>query len=370
MRLKSEIIYRRKDVGISFLDIFSFTNIRFNTMTYIFHEIQLSSVDYGYLLKVETDLQRCADAAALAAVQDLIPADDGSQDLDAVRAAAKLYAQSNLGFGFQVLDSDIEIGRYDETTIYSNVTLLNTGVYDSVRITLRRDSQANSQVALFFAPLLGVQQSAVTATATAVLQKPMMLPPGANVLPFAVPQDAWDSRGIGEEWSIYGDGKITDFAGGQIPGNWGTLDIGSTSNSTDALNAQILDGLNQADLDALHGDGRISSNASIDASASVSMQADTGLSTGLKQSVQPIHGQTRIVPIYDGNSGAGGNNLEFSVVKWGVVKVVDSHWQGDKNTNITIAKAYDYMGELTPQPDLSNTNGVVEAAYTTPVLVE
>ena len=101
------------------------------------------------------------------------------------------------------------------------------------------------------------------------------------------------------------------------------------------------------------------------------MQGDTGLLAGLKQSVEAIHGQTRLVPIYDTNSGAGGNNLEYNVVSWGVVKVVDSYWQGgSKHTNLTIAKAYDYQGELRPNPDLSDTTWNVEGAFTTPVLVE
>ena len=38
------------------------------------------AVDYGYLVKVRTDMQRAADAAALAAVQDLVPSTNGMQD--------------------------------------------------------------------------------------------------------------------------------------------------------------------------------------------------------------------------------------------------------------------------------------------------
>ena len=47
-------------------------------------------------LESGTDLQRAADAAALAAVQDLIPSDDGDQDLAQARATARTFAQSNL----------------------------------------------------------------------------------------------------------------------------------------------------------------------------------------------------------------------------------------------------------------------------------
>ena len=81
------------------------------------------SVDYGYLLRVECDLQRCADAAALACVQDLVPDATGTQDLDAVRGALRNYVTANSDQSFQVLDADIEIGRYDPATIYTNVTL-------------------------------------------------------------------------------------------------------------------------------------------------------------------------------------------------------------------------------------------------------
>ena len=98
------------------------------------------SVDYGYLAKVRSDLQRSADAAALAAVQDLIPTSAGIQDLQSVRQNVRTYVTSNIDASFQVRDADIEIGRYDPATIYSNVSLLNDGTFDTVRVTLRRDS--------------------------------------------------------------------------------------------------------------------------------------------------------------------------------------------------------------------------------------
>ena len=145
------------------------------------------ALDYGYLLQVRTDLQRAADAAALAALQDLVPDSNGWQDLPATSAAVRTYAVANIGSSFQVLDSDIEIGRYDPSTIYSSVTLLNTGVFDTVHVGLRRDAQANSPVPLFFAPVLGIQDSGVTATAAAVLQKVTSLRGGDAVLPICIP---------------------------------------------------------------------------------------------------------------------------------------------------------------------------------------
>ncbi|MFQ5733090.1 MAG: pilus assembly protein TadG-related protein [Planctomycetaceae bacterium] len=329
------------------------------------------AVDYGHLCVVRTDLQRSADAAALAAVRDLVPAADGTQDLDKVRAAVRQYATANVRnvSGFTVLDSDIEIGRYDPATIYTNFTIQNNGIFDTVRVTLRRDTTANSPVSVFFARIFGIDNANVTATATAVLQKASVLYPGSDILPFAVHEDLWNSQGMGSTWSIYGNGQILDNLGGSIPGNWGTIDIGAENNSTSELRDQILNGLRQKDLDALYNDQRIPSNESIDSNDPWFAQSDTGLSLGLKSAVQTVHGQTKLVPIYSSVWG-NGNNTEFHVTGWGVVEVVDSGWNGNNNTYVTLRKAYTYDGTLRAPVDLSNTTGVITGAYTTPVLVQ
>ena len=326
------------------------------------------TVDYGYLLKVRTDLQRAADAAALAAVQDLIPASDGTQDLAAARATVRAYAATNVDASFQVLDSDIEIGRYDPATIYSNPTLLSTGIYDTVRVTLRRDSQANSPVSLFFASVLGIHDSDIAVTATAVLQKATTLGPGNDILPFSVPQAMWDTQGETDQWTIYGDGRLEDGDGNEVPGNWGTVDIGGTDNSTDDLVDQINTGLRQEDLDDLAYDGRIPSSTHINCDQPVSLNGDPGLSVGIKSAVRNAHGKKRIVPIYDTLDTSDG--LEFHVVRWGVVTVIDSAWVGEKNTYVKVEKDHVYSGELRPQTNLGNTVNVIEGAFTSPVLVE
>ena len=329
------------------------------------------AVDYGYLLKVRTDLQRTADVAVLAAVQNLIPTADGTQDLDSVRSTLRKYVTSNTDNSFQVLDSDIEIGRYDPATIYSKVLLLNTGTFDTVRVTVRYDGTANSPVVLFFSLVLGIHEAPVIATATAVLQKASTIPPGADILPFVVPQDVWNAHNPGDSWSIYGDGKMTDLAGSTIPGNWGTVDIGSTSNSTAEISDQILDGLRQSDLDALYADGRIPQSTHIDGNSAAWMQGDPGLSSGMKGAVQAVHGTTRLIPIYDALTGPlVGNNVEIQVVGWGVIQVVTSNWGGAHNTYVTIQKGYMYDGDLRPNSDLSDTTNVIENAFTSPVLVE
>jgi Flp pilus assembly protein TadG len=330
------------------------------------------AVDYGYLLKVRTDLQRSADASALAAVRDLIRQVDGTQDLDQVRATARTYAQENLNDpSFQVASADIAIGRYDPQSIYSGVTLLSDGTFDAVRVTLRRDGATNPSVPLFFARLLGKDQSTVIASATAVLQKAEIMDPGSAVLPFATPKVVWDGLSPGQTWSAYGDGKLKDANGNDIPGNWGTIDIGSTGNSSSDLNNQILNGLKQSDLDALYSDGRIPQNTFIDSGVPAFMQGDSGLSSGLKQSVQAVEGQQKLIPLYDELAGKlSGNNVEVHVIGWGVVTVVGSEWQGQTNTRVIVRKSHLFNGKLRPIASLSSGSGYIDGAYTSPVLVK
>lgn len=329
------------------------------------------TVDYGYLLKKRADLQRAADAAALAAVRDLVPDSSGYQDLARVRALVREYAALNISEveNFTVLDSDIQIGRYDPATVYDNFTLLNSGTFDTVIVTLRFDNQANSPVSLFFAKILGINESDLNAKATAILQKGSILTPGVGVLPFSIPKHQWDSADLGEVWTIYGDGKLEDNIGAEIPGNWGTCDIGPSINSTSDIRDQILNGLRQSDLDALYAESRLPTTTQIDGSQPINLNGDPGISSGMKSAVQAVHGTTKLIPIYDSVAG-NGSGVEFHVVGWAVCEVVDSKWGGSKNTYVKIKKSYTYDGYLKPQSDLSITTGVVEGAFSSAALLQ
>jgi hypothetical protein len=338
------------------------------------------AVDYAYLLNVKTDLQRAADAAALAAVRDLEPTPTGSQDVEKVKATLREYAAENLGVtSFTVLDSDIQIGRYDPATVYTNFTILNDGIYDTVKVTLRYDNKANSPVSLFFARVMGIKTSNVVASATAVLQKATILKPGAEVLPVTIPASVWDSRDPGETWSLYNYDPaldvwpIVDALGLKIPGNWGTVDIGPDNNSSADINNQILDGLRQSDLDALFNAGRIPTNEHIDSTYPWLSSADTGDLAGFQTSLDKSVGRTKLVPIFEDPADANqnGENTEFRVVRWGVVKIVSTSLLGlPLNRHLTVQKTYTYDSRLFAQKDLSNATSVIDGAYTTPVLIE
>jgi hypothetical protein len=222
---------------------------------------------------------------------------------------------------------------------------------------------------LFFTGILGISNSEVRATATAVLQKARYLQPGVGVLPFSIPEQRWLDAEQGETWSIYGDGRILDGNGNPMPGNWGTLNLGPSANSTEAINDQILNGLNATHLEALHDGGRIPQSDYIDSQVPFDANGDPGLSGGMKQSLEQVIDETRLIPIYESVTNHGAT-LEFRVVGWAAAKVEAVKFHGTTNTYVQIQKSYTYDGYLRPASDLSVTEGVIEGAFTFPTLVE
>ncbi len=329
------------------------------------------SVDYGFLLYVRTDLQRVTDQAALAAVRELAPDARGNQNLKNVRDVVREYVQYNLGDAFIVKDEDIEIGRYDPATIYTSVDLLTNGTFDTVRVAIRRDDVANNSVSLYFARLFGSNQSDVSASSTAVLQKARYLGPGSPVFPVAMEKQAWTKISQGESVSIYGDGRIEDSSGRLIPGNFGTVNVGPQSNSTSGLSDQILNGLSQSDLDSLHKDGKIPTSKYIDGKQNpLVLNADPGLSSGMKHAVADVEGLTKLIPIYESTSEENGNNLDFNITGWAVVDVLDSSFSGSNSTSVEVRKSYMYDSRLLPGNSLSDTTWGIEGAFTSPVLIQ
>lgn len=349
------------------------------------------SIDYGYLTIVQSELQRTADAAVLSAAIDLVPNPDGTQNVQKARDRVVEYVQANLAnsaagdSSFTVLDADIETGRYDRATINDTsqpVVLFDTGFHDAVRVTLRRDASANGPISLFFARVLGINEQPLVVTSTAVLRRAAGLQEGVYILPFAIPVEFWDGLTPGEVFRVWSDSRITDEynnevnviddSGNEVPGNWGTVDIGLQNNSTRNREDQTLLGLYQADLDALHSDGRIQGTGEL--RAPVWLEADTGLASGMKDILIGIEGQDRVIPLYDSILEDGsGNTAEFHIAAWGVIEVSGSNWNGNKNTWVEGFKDFTFDGALKPIDDLTyvpdgDIGGIVGNAFAAPVL--
>jgi len=131
------------------------------------------SIDVGYLYMVKAQLQVTADAAALAAAEELGDVTNGNPESQAVQMATEYAAKNkvlneppqldpatDVTFGQAVLNS--QTGRYDFVP--------NGAVTDAVRVRVRRTQDSPSgPVPLFFAGIFGKTQKDMWAEATAIL---------------------------------------------------------------------------------------------------------------------------------------------------------------------------------------------------------
>jgi hypothetical protein len=124
--------------------------------------------DYGRVQLAKIELERCATAAARAAVSR-VPADpQGARDL------AVAYAQHNTVDGTGVTidpQADVELGIWDDAArTFSVASGANLSTANAVRVTARRIGE--NGVPMLFAGLIGNSRSDVSATSIAKVTTP------------------------------------------------------------------------------------------------------------------------------------------------------------------------------------------------------
>jgi Flp pilus assembly protein TadG len=306
------------------------------------------AVDIGYILVARDQLQRAADASALAAAWELIDADAPKGDSDVMqmignaRSIAREYAARNT-----VLTSAPTLGQGDVRVGYlSNpldpacvFTTVGSGMPNAVQVSIRRAADQNGEVPLFFAPVLGVDRVATEAQATAVLINSIggfQAPTDGsnlNILPFALDEETWHNlihHDIGaDNWKWDEEAKRVVPGMDSIkevnlypqstgsPGNRGTVDIGGRNNSTADIARQIVDGISAEDMEHFP-DGKMQ----FDEQGKLYLNGDTGISAGVKDELASIIGQPRIIPIFRSVQGPG-NNATYTIVQFAGVRVLD-----------------------------------------------
>lgn len=304
------------------------------------------AVDLGHLVVSGTELQRTADAAAIAATWDLIDEDavrgDDNSALvaDEARATASQYAGVNV-----VLKVGPSLGAEDVTVGYmanpsdptAQVSVGGLNAPNVVQVRVRRTEAQNGLVPTYFARLLGIDgtQNQAQATAAVLTNFGGITSPGgtgnAQVLPFALDQQTWNELLAGggtDDWSYNeATGQVTSGPDGVkevnlfpqgtgSPGNRGTVDIGAPNNSTCDLARQIVHGITPDDLEYVGG------SLELDANGELSLNGDTGISAGMKDELDSIKGQPRIIPIFNQVAG-NGNNAQYTIVNFAGVRVME-----------------------------------------------
>jgi Flp pilus assembly protein TadG len=309
------------------------------------------AVDTGYILSNKQELQRTADAAALAACweygQKLSQGVDANVAVAAGRAAAAQYAGQNQVANLQTqIDQnsgnsdvgDLVFGHIaDLYNANATMQLENVKDFNAVRIRVRRDNGLNGEAPYFFAKVFGMTGQGLNAEATAGYYRNIrgMRAPASggklDLLPFALDWQTWAALLSGnaeDNWRwdaetqtiVPGSDGILEVnlypQGTGSPGNRGTVDIGSSNNSTADIARQILEGISAADL-AYHG-GELSFNAN----GELYLNGDTGISAGVKDELASIKGEPRLIPIFSTVVGPG-NNANYTIVHWAGIRIME-----------------------------------------------
>jgi Flp pilus assembly protein TadG len=149
------------------------------------------AIDGGMLWAARTQMQNAADGAALAAGRNLIDADAPAVTLAAAEAAAVSTASQNLAVStpsITLLPADITYGDWDldTRTFNSGVDLTNPDEVTAVEVVARLDNSTTGRIPSYLAGVLGRDDFAVTANATAYLGFAGGLSPGFAELPIVI----------------------------------------------------------------------------------------------------------------------------------------------------------------------------------------
>lgn len=356
------------------------------------------SVDVGYLANATAELQRAADASALAGAYQLInfsaPGQGFSQTshIASARNSAVQYAALNKvcnasptvsSNSSNSIGGDVVIGSIATPTVPgSTMTFANPNNFNAVQVNVSRSASENGEVPMFFGAIFSRNSAAASKQSTAAVVmnfSGFQLPAdGSNlgILPFAFDQQTWNSmmQGDGQDQFTWDPTTNTVKAGGDgvpegnlypqgtgSPGNRGTVDIGSPNNSTADINRQILYGANASDLAYLGGQLALNSDGVL------LLNGDTGISAGVKSNLDAIIGQPKILPIFSTVSGPG-NNAEYTIVEFVCVRILQVQLTGKMSSKAVIIQPA-AMIEKGGIPSTTSTQTSV-GIYSLPFLVK
>lgn len=353
------------------------------------------AIDIGRLYVAKSSMQRAADAAALAATWRMLDenrmAGGSMQDwvFQQSRAEAADLAALNTVMGLAPIvntDQDVVLGYWaDFASPGSGMVFDDPGRFNAVAVNVRRDDERGGSISMTFARALGIntRDMSVSATAAAldgVIGFEISADGGnADVLPFALHEDAWNDflagiRNNGDSYSydpdtgavsVGSDGvaELNIYPGGggaQLPpGNFGTVDIGSPNNSAADIARQIVEGVDASDLAYFGGQLRLGADGTL------TLNGDTGLSAGVKDELTSIRGLPRSIPLFREVSGPG-NNANFTVTGFAGVRIVNVKLTGSMSKKEVLIQPALVVDESVIATGDSDTSYFI---YRTPQLV-
>ena len=172
------------------------------------------SIDIGGALVTRAELQNVSDAGSLAAGRELVkiyeelPSTTNNKTYELTTAdKARLFAKASEfaekneagRIPISVLDDDLLFGTYDRAT--GEITETTRGVR-ALRLTARRDDEANGVVETSLARVIGIQEISVQMSAAVGISSLGTMPAGYGEVPVGISSHWFDSNACGPASTI------------------------------------------------------------------------------------------------------------------------------------------------------------------------
>ena len=285
------------------------------------------SIDAGWMVLCRTDLQNTADAAALAGAEKLqnlyvqynMPGQLAQGTIlartltnsgpDSPMATAEKFAALNKAGNVYItlLDQDVTFGFTDANGNYTSPYLL--GFPNTIEVIVRRDEVANGPLNLFFAHILGIASTNITATARATIYSGAVSSlrslPGVSphVLPVALDYKIWDTfykTGLSPDGLIHlnatnGTPQLHVYPyPANAPGSFGLVDTGPPANEVPAFKPWIDDGQTPNDITYLLNNNMLP----VSTNAPAQWKVGPGLKNSLQDDFNSQMAQPNLIPLF------------------------------------------------------------------------
>ncbi len=264
------------------------------------------TVDVGYMFCAKARLQNAADAAALAAAQELAGALNTGATEEEARSAAAAEGQTFVvanwqAAGWQVAFGTLESGQFVPQDLDTPAT--------AVLVTTRRDaSSPGGPLAMFFAPVLGLDAVDVDAAAVCQIARGISTVRG-NLAPFTVAETQLGGLTGGDLLNIYPETAHTKYT----PGNFGLVDLNGGSLGTPETADWIRYGY----------DGEVT----VDPVDGLWIGGEPGLRAGLEDDILSRVGETMLIMVHDEVVNQG-SVTEYHITQFAAVTIVAADLSG------------------------------------------
>ncbi len=357
------------------------------------------TVDVGAMYNVRADLQRTADAAALAGASAFVTDDmmrvrmgtGGSDVLAAVTSLAahrtQRYAGMNYSLGTSssnILSEDLVIGWLNLNNDTSEMIHTNPQPKDfnAVGVTTRRSQAANGAHTLTFASLLGFSSTELGAWAVAVFDdrvSGLTVTDGAtDIMPLSMSRAAFDQDlgGGGDQYS-YDDAtsSVSSTSDGireiriypyplsgsgysEGDGNFGMLNIGTGNQGVEAERDQIEYGAPASDFELEIGTSQM--DFSVGGSAnSYDITGSPGLEATLQSTLGTRVGDVVGIFLHDGVT-LSGSNATYTISGIRYVRIMAVRLTGQPELRGVFVQPVSFVGsEVQINPEAPSSGGLV-----------